>query len=265
MERAGDEPAGVRHGQTESRGFTIRYIVLGEGPPVLLLPGMGARAAMWFDYGHAEALAEDYSVFAPDVLGHGRSAKPYDPAAYREPDVALDALAVLEEEGIDERVRVWGYSRGARLGYMLASEAPERVRCLVAGATPLAVPTALVSQFMAAIVEPLLAEDWDAYWQSFGVPIEPEFREMFEADNDLVALGHMAQGTADAPYEFEPARIEAPCLLYVGGEDPFADLVRNDAELLGAELAVLPGMSHMEGYRRLDLILPQATEFLATH
>lgn len=264
--------SGVGEGRTHgdvreaiSRGHTIRYRVAGSGPPLLLLPGMGGRAEMWFQDGYVDVFERDFTVLAPDVLGHGLSDKPHDPAAYREPDVALDALAVLDAEGIDEPVRVWGYSRGARLGYMLATETPERVRCLIAGATPLGIPPALVSQFMAPVAAPLLAEDWDAYWETFGVPVEPEFRGIFESDSDMVALGCVVQAMADAPYEFDVDRIDVPCLLYVGGEDPFATFVEQDAAALGAPLEVLRGMSHMEGYTRLDLIAPRARAFLEDH
>lgn len=140
-----------------------------------------------------------------------------------------------------------------------------RIRCLIAGATPLSIPTALVSQFMAPVAAPLLSENWDGYWKTFGLPVEPEFRGMFESDTDMVALGCVVQAMADASYEFDVIRIECLVFLYVGGDDLFAPLVQQDAVALGAQLEVLDGMSHMEGYTRLDLIAHRARVFLEEH
>jgi pimeloyl-ACP methyl ester carboxylesterase len=59
----------------EVGNFKIRYWALGDkGTPVILLHGLGASADIWMH--NAEALAKEHRVFAPDLVGFGRSAKP---------------------------------------------------------------------------------------------------------------------------------------------------------------------------------------------
>lgn len=57
------------------RGHRVRYVVLGEGPPVLLVHGFGASADYFRKLLPAVA-AEGYSAYAVDLLGLGLSEKP---------------------------------------------------------------------------------------------------------------------------------------------------------------------------------------------
>ncbi len=52
----------------------VHYLATGHGPPVVLLHGLGASAVAWRYNIHA--LSQRYAVFAPDMPGHGDSAKP---------------------------------------------------------------------------------------------------------------------------------------------------------------------------------------------
>ncbi|MBW3556525.1 MAG: alpha/beta fold hydrolase [Actinobacteria bacterium] len=94
----------------------------GQGPPVVLLHGLGASSRYW------ETLAEansGYAAVAPDLLGFGRSPKPSD-ASY---DVAchVEALAPLLPAG----AVVVGHSTGAILAAALAVAHPQAVRALL--------------------------------------------------------------------------------------------------------------------------------------
>lgn len=87
-------PAG-RRGSDE---VTVRYRVAGEGPPVVLLHGIGLDAA-GVSWRHAlPALAETHTVYALDFPGHGESDKPsrrYTTAFFRATlDAFLDALGL---------------------------------------------------------------------------------------------------------------------------------------------------------------------------
>jgi pimeloyl-ACP methyl ester carboxylesterase len=105
------------------------------GTPILLVHGLGTSAARtWGDNGWLDLLADaGRTVVAPDLLGHGRSPRPHDPAAYdtleAELTGELDAAV-----GAGTAVDAIGFSLGARTLLHLASARPERFgRLVVAG------------------------------------------------------------------------------------------------------------------------------------
>jgi alpha-beta hydrolase superfamily lysophospholipase len=56
-------------------GYSIHYLVAGEGKPVVMIHGLGGRAEDWLAL--IPALTRSgYKVYAPDLLGFGRSARP---------------------------------------------------------------------------------------------------------------------------------------------------------------------------------------------
>ena len=78
----------------------LHYRTGGSGPPLVFLHGIGLDAAT-VSWRHAlPALAEDRTVYAPDLPGHGESDKPnraYTTAYYLETvEAFLDAIDVEE-------------------------------------------------------------------------------------------------------------------------------------------------------------------------
>ena len=69
----GGEPLGP-YEEIELHGHTVGFQAAGEGPLLLLLHGITSTSDAWRDV--MPELAERYTVVAPDLLGHGRSAKP---------------------------------------------------------------------------------------------------------------------------------------------------------------------------------------------
>ena len=64
----------VRPQHVAIHGHDVAYRTAGDGPVVLLVHGMAGSSATW---GHViPALAERFTVVAPDLLGHGDSARP---------------------------------------------------------------------------------------------------------------------------------------------------------------------------------------------
>src|SRR6478736_4047110 len=71
--------------ELELHGHRVTYRTAGSGPVVLLVHGIAGSSEQWGDV--APILAEGYTVVAPDLLGHGQSAKPIG-------DYSLGAYAV---------------------------------------------------------------------------------------------------------------------------------------------------------------------------
>lgn len=129
-------------------GHKRAYRIAGEGPPLLLLHGIGDSSVGWVDV--MGRLAETHTVVAPDLLGHGQSARPradYSVAAYA--NGMRDLLTLLDVD----RVTVVGHSLGGGVAAQFAYQYPERCERLVLVATG-GVATA-VSPFLRIAAAPL--------------------------------------------------------------------------------------------------------------
>jgi pimeloyl-ACP methyl ester carboxylesterase len=107
-------------------GYRRAFRMAGEGPALLLIHGIGDNSETWNDV--VPHLAENYTVIAPDLLGHGRSDKPradYSVAAYA--NGMRDLLSVL---GI-EHVTVVGHSLGGGVAMQFCYQFPHMVDRLV--------------------------------------------------------------------------------------------------------------------------------------
>lgn len=107
-------------------GHSVTYLSAGEGPTVVLIHGMTASSEIWRDV--MPRLAEKHTVIAPDLLGHGGSAKPrgdYSLGAYA--SGIRDLLIALGHES----ATVVGHSLGGGIAMQLAYQFPERLERLV--------------------------------------------------------------------------------------------------------------------------------------
>jgi pimeloyl-ACP methyl ester carboxylesterase len=117
----GGEPLGP-YEEIELHGHTVGFQAAGEGPLLVLLHGITSTSDAWRDV--LPELAKRYTVVAPDLLGHGRSAKPrgdYSLGAYAAG--VRDLLAVLDFE----RGTIVGHSLGGGIALQFAYLFPERV------------------------------------------------------------------------------------------------------------------------------------------
>ncbi len=112
------------------RDGELRLRTAGSGPPVLLLHGNPQTHAMW--HAVAPALAERFTVIAPDLRGYGDSFKPGatgDHAPYAKSSMARDMVELMQGLGHD-RFQVVAHDRGARVAHRLAIDHPDRVERL---------------------------------------------------------------------------------------------------------------------------------------
>ena len=119
---AGDD--GVR--VIDLHGHPMTYRQLGSGPPLLLLHGITSSSATWDAV--LPALAARHTVVAPDMLGHGASAKPR--ADYSLGSFASGVRDLLLALG-HERATVVGHSLGGGVAMQFSYQFPERVERLV--------------------------------------------------------------------------------------------------------------------------------------
>jgi pimeloyl-ACP methyl ester carboxylesterase len=116
----------MEHEEITLHGHRVSYRRAGWGPVVLLIHGITGNSLTWDQV--IEPLAERYTVVAPDLLGHGESAKPrgdYSLGAYA--SGLRDLLGALGHE----RATVVGHSLGGGVAMQMAYQFPERCERLV--------------------------------------------------------------------------------------------------------------------------------------
>jgi pimeloyl-ACP methyl ester carboxylesterase len=101
---AGGEPLG-EYEEIELHGHRVSFQAAGSGDEVVvLLHGITSTAEAWREV--MPQLAKRYTVIAPDMIGHGRSAKPRG-------DYSLGAYAA----GVRDLLAVLGFERGSVVGH----------------------------------------------------------------------------------------------------------------------------------------------------
>ncbi len=247
---------------------TIRLHRVGEGPPILLVPGQNMSAERWVELGYVNALQDEFTVLAVDPLGHGASDKPHDPKCYAPGRLTAHLLSALDAAEVSSAA-IWGYSRGAAMASHAASAAPDRFTACVVGGYVLVDPTPALELLgvdrVAGLVgqaEALEAGDWPTYWERLGLPLPDEVKRMMERINDPLAIAALLRAQIDGPQWFE--RPPVPTLAYWGTDEIFHILNEPAAPELDLDWATLPG-AHAQVYRdaagSLDIVRP----FLVEH
>jgi pimeloyl-ACP methyl ester carboxylesterase len=146
----------------ERPGGRIGYDVAGDGPLVVLVPGMGDVRAGYRLL--APALREaGYRVACTDLRGHGDSDATFD--SYGDVQSGDDVIALIEALGGEPAV-VMGNSMGAACAALAAAVRPDLVRALVLIGPFLRNGKTNAMQRLlmrAAMARPWAASSWNAY------------------------------------------------------------------------------------------------------
>ncbi|WP_460772509.1 alpha/beta fold hydrolase [Microbacterium sp. GXF7504] len=250
----------------------IAYDRVGEGPLVVLVPGMGdLRQTYRFI---APALVEaGYAVVTTDLRGHGDS----DPTftAYGDEPTAADLVALIEE--FDSPAIVVGSSMAAGSAVIAAARRPE----LVAGLALVGpfVRNGKVNPVMQAFMRVAMAPAWAAkVWGSY---LPTLYRGARPADFDVYlaqVVGALKRPgyarafsrttrTSHDPAEAAIGSVAAPTLVVMGELDPDFTDPRAEAEWVAAQLqgevAMIPDAGHYPHGQQPDAVLAALLPFLS--
>jgi pimeloyl-ACP methyl ester carboxylesterase len=171
-----------------TRLHTVRA---GSGDPIVFVHGLGTSAATWSAC--MDLLSDRFEVIAVDLLGHGDSPMPDDPAEYTR-DRALDDLDGLLAE-LDTRPVVVGHSLGGYLALAYAATRPAATRGIV------------ILNTGPGFRDPDKREAWNERsrrnWHRFGVP---EHVTTLNLQEDAIVMDHLAE-------------MATPTLVLAGGDD----------------------------------------------
>ncbi len=107
-------------------GYRRAFFTAGSGPVLLLLHGIGMDHRTWLPA--LPALAKNFTVIMPDLLGHGASDKPR--ADYSIPGFANGMRDLLTVLGVN-RATVVGHSMGGGVAMQFGYQFPERTERVV--------------------------------------------------------------------------------------------------------------------------------------
>lgn len=229
----------------DSNGVKIRYLMRGEGKPVVLLHGFIMNMeSNWIDGGVFEALSDEYRVVAFDLRGHGSSGKPHDAERYGL-EMVNDVLRLIDHLEL-ERVHVVGYSLGGILALKLIDLAPERLFSLVLGGAGW-VRDVQQWKHLAEMLENIKpGESISSHFWPPGSPPPPrEIQQIVDA-NDSVALAAVSRGMFNVNVAEDSLRTNrVPILSMFGEHDPhqaegtaMRDITRNFT------MQIVPGLDH---------------------
>lgn len=121
--------AGARSEYIDAGGYRLHYFEAGsaDGTPLLLVHGLGARGEDWAEMIPPLA-AKGFHVYAPDLLGYGRSDRP--DVSY---SISMEEAVVVQfMQAVHlSRADVGGWSMGGWISMKLALDHPELVDRLV--------------------------------------------------------------------------------------------------------------------------------------
>lgn len=104
----------------------LHFTKQGSGPPLLLLHGNGEDGTYFVH--QVEEFSRDFTVYAIDTRGHGRS--PRGTAPFTLAQFAEDLLAFMDRQSMD-RADILGFSDGGNIALLFALKYPQRVRRLI--------------------------------------------------------------------------------------------------------------------------------------
>ncbi len=272
-------------------GTRIGYRTLGDGAPLVCLPGGPGRTSEYF--GDLGGLSRIRQLIMPDSRGTGLSETPGDPQSYRCDRLVGDVEALRAHLGA-ERMDLLGHSAAGNLATLYAAAYPERLAHLILLTPALdGLGVEQTEEQQRAAIERRSGEPWYAAASAAvekadagddSMENRRAYMPFFYGRWDDAARAHLdvgisersrpvrdgfrAEGTFDPPATREAVRkLEAPVLVYAGQYDfaPTPEAAASAAELFpNATVRVQPGAAHFPWLDDPDFFTTAIASFLQT-
>lgn len=217
----------------------------GSGTPILFLHGGGVAGWMWRPT--LAQLGSGVRAIVPDLPGHGRSVE----LPYRSHPDTCAALVDLLERRAPEGAIVVGFSLGAQLAILLASNRPDLVRgVVVVSAETEPAPLPRLTLALLAATAPLARQDWFGRLQAKELAIPDELLADYLRDSARVSRQTlMASVGENLRFTLPPAWSEftGPALVLVGEQERrlmHRSARRTHDALPGSALQTVAGCRH---------------------
>ena len=251
----------------------VSYRVSGEGPPLYLVHGIGARKTTWDEL--ILGLRDRFTCVSFDLRGHGES--PLPPTPYTLDDLVDDLEALREKLG-HERIHVIGHSLGGMIGPAYTRAHPERVLSLgllsiAAGRSEddrakLEAVGRTMEQLGVSESLPTFVSRWftDAFIDAHPDLIEARLQQVRDTPADVFLNVFWIYATTEmGPWLHE---IDCPCLVLTGeldgGCNPRLNRFMHE-QLPDSRLVIIDGIKHSLLMEASHLALPHIRDFLLEH
>lgn len=252
-------------------GGRIAYDVVGDGPLVVLVPGMGDLRST-YRFLAPLLCAAGYRVASVDLRGHGGSDAGF--SAYGDGETSRDVGAVVDELG--GPAVVVGNSMGAGAAALLAAERPELVRALVlVGPFVRNGASAFQRLFLRlAVARPWAAVAWASYLPKLYSGRRPadfeEYRALVKASLQRPGYASAFSRTTRTDHRVVERRlpdVSAPALVVMGERDPDFRSPRDEADWvaarLDAEVVMVPDAGHYPQSQQPEAVAGAVITFLS--
>jgi pimeloyl-ACP methyl ester carboxylesterase len=250
-------------------GVEIHFDVVGEGPPIAILPGLGGNNQVGRLAGWADAFPENKVVLI-EPRGHGQSGRPAGVEAHRIEEYRDDVREVLISLGATKAVSL-GISDGGEIGYALAEGYPDLISAHididgVDGADMCDSPNkegrlelakSVRTRGWAPVIGELVA--------STGVQGEPPIlKSFYSEDPEMVALELEAWTRWRGPLSVVRTLV-VPVLMMLNGQRKSEEIDRiRIAAGERAEIHVIPDVNHWKICTQPELCMPAIRAFLGS-
>jgi pimeloyl-ACP methyl ester carboxylesterase len=255
----------------EIAGLRIRYQRAGQGPPLVLLHGAYEDSRIWRR--QLDALSDEFTVFAWDAPGCGRSDDP--PPDFTGKDLG-DALAGFLREAVPARPHVLGLSMGSGIALELYRRHPSVPASLVlvsayagwAGSLPPEEVERRYAQVLAELEQP--PEQFIPVWLPTLFTDRADPAVLHEASAIMAdfhpnGMRALLNATAHADYRDVLPTIAVPTLLLYGTEDvrsPLRVAREMNQRIPGSTLVTIPDVGHMAAVEAPDAFNREVRNFL---
>jgi pimeloyl-ACP methyl ester carboxylesterase len=179
------------HHMAEVNGVKLHFVSGGIGEAVVLLHGFPQT---WYEWHRImPALAERYTVIAPDLRGMGASSKPT--SGYDNQTVAEDIYQLIRHLGL-EQISIVGHDVGAPVGYAYAAAHRDDVRRLV-----------IIESAISGTESPQMMELGQSYWH-IGFHAEPDIAESLIVGRERIYLSWFYRKFGYNPAAFTEADLD---------------------------------------------------------
>ncbi|MBB4826087.1 2-succinyl-6-hydroxy-2,4-cyclohexadiene-1-carboxylate synthase [Sporosarcina luteola] len=248
-------------------------------PDIVFLHGFTGSTLTWRDT--MKSLKDDFSVYAVDLIGHGKTSVPLAFSRYSMEEQVADLHCLFEKLGLSRFVLV-GYSMGGRLALGYAAQHPDNIGALILeSASPglqkeeerLARQTSDASLAERIVKEGMVC--FIDYWENIPLfhsqktlPLEKQRAIRKERMNQTqIGLANSLQGfgTGSQPSYWEVLnKLEVPVLLVTGELDTkFVTIAREmKKELPNASQVIVPQAGHAIHVEKPELFVTIVKEYL---